>query len=144
MPFILFRTVINKNIFFAPLNGRTSSSTTIEGVWNVLESNLRILQDERVQHILSLFADVIHASNILGMDNREVITELSNKLEDTFTRKEVIKVVDELLKIITESRNKGGVINLTDLGKFAIKQQPPRRYYNVHTDQIEYSTTKKQ
>ena len=27
------------------------------------------------------------------MDNREIITELSNKLEDTFTRKEVTKVV---------------------------------------------------
>ena len=79
----------------------------------------------------------------IGIDNREVITELSNKLEGTFTRKEVTKVVDTLLKIITESISKGEAINLTGFGKFAIKEQPPRRYYNIHTDQIEYSTTKK-
>ena len=61
------------------------------------------------------------------MGNREVITELSNKLEGTFTRKEVTKVVDTLLKIITESISKGEAINLTGFGKFAIKEQPPPR-----------------
>ena len=63
IPKITYRITVkfgNKNIYFDPLNGRTSSSTTIEGVLNVLEQRDDILNKA---DIIQSF--VQEASNLL-------------------------------------------------------------------------------
>ncbi|MFI3294130.1 MAG: HU family DNA-binding protein [Rikenellaceae bacterium] len=77
------------------------------------------------------------------MNNREVIAELSTRLEGLYIRSEVNEVVEALCELIAKTLNRGESINLTSIGKFVVKQSPPRKYYNVHTKQREYSPAKR-
>ena len=71
------------------------------------------------------------------MNNRELISKLSGKLEGRYTRAEIDDIVGVLLEVITHTLNTGESVSVTSLGKFSIQKQPPRRFYNIRTGQVE-------
>lgn len=77
------------------------------------------------------------------MNNREIMMKLSTKLESGYSQSEVNEIVDAFVEIIAQTLCQGETVNITGIGKLSTKQQPERRYYNVHSRQMESRPTKR-
>lgn len=73
------------------------------------------------------------------MNNRELIDQLTRDLDNRYLRTEVRDMIVALSNIIANTLSKGETINITGIGKFGTKTTRPRRYYNIHSKQMESS-----
>lgn len=62
------------------------------------------------------------------MNKRELTKELSGRL--SLTQKEAGDCISALVDIISDVVRKGGSVNLAGFGKFAIRYQTRRKYFN--------------
>lgn len=65
------------------------------------------------------------------MNKSELINELSE--ETTFSKKDVTRVLDSLIRIISRSLKKGEKVSLTGFGCFWISRRPQRKGINPAT-----------
>ncbi len=81
------------------------------------------------------------------MNKTQMIEKLqATILEDTryqYSKQSLNTVINTMAEIIMEELNNGGQVNITNLGTFAMKVQPPRTFYNIHTGFNELSKPKR-
>lgn len=65
------------------------------------------------------------------MNKSELINELSE--ETTFTKKDVIRVVDALVGAIRRALKKGDKVSITGFGSFWLSKRPARKGINPST-----------
>ena len=65
------------------------------------------------------------------MNKSELINELSE--ETTFTKKDVIRVVDALVGAIRRALKKGDKVSITGFGSFWLSRRPERKGINPST-----------
>lgn len=88
------------------------------------------------------FVNVIPEDN-KSMYNREAISKLAKSLDERFERRELNDIVETLATVIVDSLRDGETINLSALGKFTMKVQPARRYYNIHKAKAQICSEKR-
>jgi DNA-binding protein HU-beta len=67
------------------------------------------------------------------MNKSELINELSE--ETTFSKKDVIRVIDSLTRIIGRTLKKGDKVSITGFGCFWLSHRPARKGINPATKQ---------
>jgi DNA-binding protein HU-beta len=67
------------------------------------------------------------------MNKSELINELSE--ETTFSKKDVIRVLDSLTRIIGRTLKKGEKVSITGFGSFWLSRRPARNGINPSTKQ---------
>lgn len=67
------------------------------------------------------------------MNKSELINELSE--ETTFSKKDVMRVVDALVGAIRRALKKGETVSLTGFGRFWLSKRPARKGINPATKQ---------
>ena len=77
------------------------------------------------------------------MYNREVIGKLAVSLGERFERRELNDIVEALATVMVDNLRDGETINLSALGKFTMKIQPARRYYNIHKAKAQICSEKR-
>ncbi len=65
------------------------------------------------------------------MNKSELINSLSE--ETTFSKKDVLRVLDSLIRIIERTLRRGGKVSITGFGTYWVSRRPARRGINPAT-----------
>lgn len=80
------------------------------------------------------------------MNKQEIIDRLFDKLRTggcRYPKWELNSIIDPFLEVIKETLAEGQEIRLPNFGKFAIKVQRGRKYYNIQTGKMGFTPDKR-
>ncbi len=80
------------------------------------------------------------------MNNQQIIDKLSTRLSEKgiiYPKWEINAIIEPFLEIVMETLKNGENVRLTSFGRFTVRVQKQRNFYNVYSGNIEQAAAKR-